>query len=98
MTTPKPPPGFVMIDAQADGLPPLPPGFEIVGGDAGGEANLLLDVGNQAVAGFYRGLDSLVRLPGSIVGGAINIVAPGTYEGTPIIEPPSTYILSLIHI
>jgi hypothetical protein len=92
MTTPKPPPGFVMIDAQAEGLPPLPPGFEMIGNDAGGEADLLSDVGNQAVAGFYRGLDSLVRLPGSIVGGAINIVAPGTYEGAPIIEPPSTYI------
>lgn len=35
------------------------------------------DAGEQAVRGVNRGLNSILSLPGAIVGGAVNLVAPG---------------------
>lgn len=40
-------------------------------------ADTLADVGSQAVRGVNRGMNSILSLPGEIVGGAINMVAPG---------------------
>jgi hypothetical protein len=37
----------------------------------------LLDVGEQSVRGFNRGLNTLISIPGELLGGAVNLVAPG---------------------
>lgn len=42
-----------------------------------GVANQVADVGNQGVRGINRGVNSLISLPGEIVSGAVNMVAPG---------------------
>lgn len=41
------------------------------------EPSALADAGSQLVRGVNRGVNAMVSLPGEIVGGAINMVAPG---------------------
>lgn len=45
--------------------------------NAANEPSVLADVGNQVVRGINRGVNAVVALPGEIVGGAVNMVAPG---------------------
>lgn len=40
-------------------------------------ANAASDVGQQSVLGFNRGMNSILSLPGELIGGAVNMVAPG---------------------
>ena len=51
----------------------------VMGGQSGRNPNADVgaDMAQQGLLGFNRGLNSIVEIPGAIVGGVINMVAPG---------------------
>lgn len=52
------------------------------------------DGADQLVRGIYRGIGNIVSLPGEIIGGAVNMVAPGQgdrFRSKGMIKPPSEY-------
>jgi len=59
-----------------------------------GGRSVLSDVGEQTVRGFNRGLNAVVSLPGEIVGGAVNLVAPGQGERFKFNNPVSEFLTS----
>lgn len=58
------------------------------------EPSVLADMGEQVVRGINRGMNAVVALPGEIVGGAVNMVAPGQGERFKWNNPVSEFMTS----
>ena len=58
------------------------------------EPDIIADAGGQIVRGINRGMNSIVALPGEIVGGAINMVAPGQGDRFKWRNPVSEFMTS----
>jgi len=59
-----------------------------------GEPSVLADAGQQLVRGINRGVNAVVALPGEIVGGAVNMVAPGQGDRFKWNNPVSEFMTS----
>lgn len=49
----------------------------VMGGKSQSQPSVEGEVAHQSLLGFNRGVNSLIALPGEIIGGAVNLVAPG---------------------
>jgi|GEM_PF-5519472 len=94
MSMPPPPPGFELV-VSPSGPPPPPPGFQIVEAQPQPTpADSVSDAGQQIVRGFNRGLNAIASLPGEIVGGAVNLIAPGQGDRFKFNNPVSQFLSS----
>jgi hypothetical protein len=104
MSMPPPPPGFELVEGAA-GVPPPPPGFVMEGVGAGRFAqpalagaaqpvDAMADAGGQLVRGINRSINTALSLPGEIVGGAVNFVAPGQGDRFRWNNPVSQFMAS----
>lgn len=92
MSMPPPPPGFELV-VSPSGPPPPPPGFQLVEQQPT-TADSISDAGQQLVRGVNRGLNAIVSLPGEIVGGAVNLIAPGQGDRFKWNNPVSQFMSS----
>lgn len=92
MSMPPPPPGFELV-VSPSGPPPPPPGFQLVESQPT-TADSVSDAGQQLVRGFNRGLNAIASLPGEIVGGAVNLIAPGQGDRFKWNNPVSQFLAS----
>lgn len=62
--------------------------------EAGPEPSVLADAGEQVVRGLNRGVNAIASLPGALVGGAVNLVAPGQGDRFKWNNPVSEFMSS----